>query len=80
MTPFVEYWQPDPEADPIRVFGEAYSSPRCLELYQSINSLSRDLDDDLERVVIPLMLWSDATQLANFGSASLWPIYLLFGN
>lgn len=80
MMPFAEYWQPDPKADPIRVFGEAYSSPRCLEFYQSIDSLSRDPDDGLEHVIIPLMLWSDATQLGNFGNASLWPIYLLFGN
>ncbi|KAJ3569072.1 hypothetical protein NP233_g5289 [Leucocoprinus birnbaumii] len=26
------------------------------------------------------MLWSDATHLADFGSASLWPIYCYFGN
>jgi hypothetical protein len=27
-----------------------------------------------------LMFWSDATHLATFGTAKLWPIYLLFGN
>ena len=26
------------------------------------------------------MLWSDSTHLANFGSASVWPLYLYFGN
>ena len=26
------------------------------------------------------MFWSDATHLANFGTAKLWPIYLFFGN
>jgi hypothetical protein len=26
------------------------------------------------------MFWSDATHLATFGTAKLWPIYLLFGN
>ena len=30
--------------------------------------------------IIRLMFWSDATHLANFGSASLWPIYLFLGN
>ena len=35
---------------------------------------------DVEYVVLPLLFWSDTTQLANFGSASLWPIYLYFGN
>nr|GAT45954.1 predicted protein [Mycena chlorophos] len=34
----------------------------------------------LETVVAALMFWSDATHLANFGTASLWPLYLFFGN
>ena len=34
----------------------------------------------LERVVAGLMFWSDSTQLAQFGDASAWPIYLFFGN
>ncbi|KAJ3813956.1 hypothetical protein F5876DRAFT_73351 [Lentinula aff. lateritia] len=33
-----------------------------------------------EKVVAALMCWSDAMQLANFGTAKLWPIYMLFGN
>ena len=80
ITPFQEYWQPDPDSDPIRVFGEVYTSPEHLDAYLKVNSLSREPGDDLERVVIPLMLWSDATHLTNFGDASLWPIYLFFGN
>jgi hypothetical protein len=27
-----------------------------------------------------LMFWSDATHLAMFGTANLWPIYMQFGN
>ena len=27
-----------------------------------------------------MMVWSDSTHLAEFGNASLWPIYLFFGN
>ena len=38
-----------------------------MELYQEIHSLPCEPGDDLERVVTPLMLWSDVTQLANFG-------------
>jgi hypothetical protein len=30
--------------------------------------------------VVLLILGSDATHLANFGTASLWPIYAFFGN
>ena len=26
------------------------------------------------------MIWSDSTALAQFGTASLWPIYLYIGN
>ena len=33
-----------------------------------------------EKVIAALMLWSDATHLATFGTAKIWPIYLLFGN
>ncbi|THG93149.1 hypothetical protein EW026_g8011 [Hermanssonia centrifuga] len=34
----------------------------------------------LEIVVAAIMLWSDSTHLAQFGNASLWPIYAFFGN
>ena len=33
-----------------------------------------------KKVVAALMFWSDATHLASFGTAKMWPIYLLFGN
>ena len=80
MTPFEQYWKSSDTEELIRVYGEAYSSPAYLDAYYEINSLPRMAGDDLERIVVPLMLWSDATQLANFGSASLWPIYLFLGN
>ena len=35
---------------------------------------------ELERVIASLMFWSDSTHLASFGTASLWPVYLFFGN
>ncbi|KIK75878.1 hypothetical protein PAXRUDRAFT_18604 [Paxillus rubicundulus Ve08.2h10] len=79
MTPFEQYWKIS-ETRTVQVFGEAFSSPTCLNAYQEVNSLPREQGDDLERVVAPLMLWSDATHLANFGDASLWPVYLFFGN
>ncbi|KIJ10138.1 hypothetical protein PAXINDRAFT_16841 [Paxillus involutus ATCC 200175] len=72
MTPFKQYWKIS-ETRTVQVFGEAFSSPTCLDAYQEVNSLPREQGDDLERVVAPLMLWSDATHLANFGDASLCP-------
>jgi hypothetical protein len=42
--------------------------------------LSASGDHHLERVVVALMFWTDATLLANFGTAKLWPCYMFFGN
>ncbi|KAH9037101.1 hypothetical protein EDB85DRAFT_1938075 [Lactarius pseudohatsudake] len=36
--------------------------------------------DTKEHVALGLMLASDSTQLTNFGSASVWPVYLMFAN
>ncbi|KAJ3526631.1 hypothetical protein NMY22_g10092 [Coprinellus aureogranulatus] len=35
---------------------------------------------DMPTAVAAMMFYSDGTHLANFGSASLWPFYLFFGN
>ncbi|KAF8551518.1 hypothetical protein OG21DRAFT_1417846, partial [Imleria badia] len=80
MTPFEEYWKFSDMDELTKVFSEAYSSPAHLEAYQEVNAIPRVPGDDLERVVAPLMFWSDATHLANFGDASFWPIYIFFGN
>jgi len=82
MAPFESYWMPDPDDPDVveRLHGEIYQSDAMLEAQDQISKLPRAPDDSLERVVAPLMVWSDSTQLANFGSASLWPFYLYFGN
>ncbi|KAI6012316.1 hypothetical protein BKA83DRAFT_4064178 [Pisolithus microcarpus] len=79
MMPFEEYWKKS-DKHTVKVYSEVYSSPDVLQAYREVHSLPREPGDDLEHVVASLMLWSDATQLANFGDASLWPIYLYFGN
>lgn len=79
MTPYSEYWKVS-DTKTVQVFSEAYSSPAMLDAYAEINAFPREPDDDLERVLAPLMMWSDATHLASFGDASLWPFYLYFGN
>jgi len=63
-----------------RLHGEIYQLDAMLEAHEEISKLPRLMDDTLKRVVAPLMVWSDLTQLANFGTASLWPFYLYFGN
>ena len=79
MTPFEQLWTTADGRD-VHVHSETYTSPRMLDAHKEINSLPREPGDDYERLVAPLMLWSDATQLANFSDASLWPVYLFFGN
>ena len=81
MMPFKQLWTTVDGHD-VHVYSEAYTSPWMLDIHKEINSLlvPREPGDNYEQVVAPLMLWSDATQLANFGDASLWPVYLFFGN
>lgn len=77
-TPFTQYWKAGDRVQ--EVFSEAYASAEMREAYSEINSLPHDPDDNLERVVASLMMWSDSTHLTSFGDASLWPFYLFFGN
>jgi len=64
-----------------RIFSEIYDSD---VLWDEHNKVQRAVTDDpmckWEKVVAALMFWSDATHLASFGTAKLWPIYMLFGN
>jgi len=79
-APFEEYWKPSPTSPPERIFSELYNSDAFLEEHAKLSAAQSD--SVLETVIAALMLWSDATQLTNFGNASssLWPIYLFFGN
>ena len=80
-TPFTEWWCPPGSSKPIRIYGEAYSSDVAVQLYEEIKGIPPPPDHpQIESVVVMLMLGSDATHLADFGTASLWPIYVLFGN
>ncbi len=51
-----------------------------IEAHMNLQRSSPEPGCELERVVVALMFWSDSTHLANFGTASLWPLYLFFGN
>jgi hypothetical protein len=79
LTPFQEYWRRDGSTVE-RIYGEMYSSDSFLKLHREIQELPGPEGCTLERVVCSLMFWSDATLLANFGTATLWPIYMFFGN
>ena len=66
-----------------RVFCDIYDSDAFIEENDRIQRAPLPAEDPgckRERAVAVLMLWSDATHLANFGTAKLWPIYMLLGN
>nr|GAT50466.1 predicted protein [Mycena chlorophos] len=64
------------------VYSEVYNSPAMLEAYASLPQPSppQGPDDPVESIVVAIMEWSDATHLAQFGLAHLWPGYTFFGN
>ncbi|KAI0073998.1 hypothetical protein K474DRAFT_1602340, partial [Panus rudis PR-1116 ss-1] len=90
--PFKEFWNtqtpsstpntPDPDNEAERMFSEIYNSDAMLEEDANLRAQPREPEDDkdVEYAIAALLPYSDSTRLANFGSASLWPIYLFFGN
>jgi hypothetical protein len=76
LTPFKEYFQS--AADRVeQVWSELYNSDA---FYNEHIKICSSFNDGVENVIAAIMLWSDSTHLANFGTASLWPIYMFFGN
>ena len=76
--PHKMYWQPDAPGTPERVYSELYTSDAYIEEHEHIRNAHGKSAH--ETVIAAMMLWSDSMQLANFGTASLWPIYLFLGN
>lgn len=74
---FKQFWKPSETEQGERVYGEVYTSDAFLELEDNITI---DPNCTLETTVLPLMIYSDSTHLANFGTAALWPVYIWFGN
>lgn len=80
-TPFKSFWKSANTESPVqRVYDEIYSSDAMIEAHMKLQQSPPEPGCELERVVASLMYWSDSTHLANFGTASLWPLYLFFGN
>ncbi|KAK1220812.1 hypothetical protein PQX77_016383 [Marasmius sp. AFHP31] len=76
------YKHPEDLSRPIqRVYGESYTSDRMLSFEDEIQRQLRGRPEGSPEVgIVAIMLYSDSTQLANFGDASLWPGYLTFAN
>ncbi|KAJ7662383.1 hypothetical protein B0H17DRAFT_853219, partial [Mycena rosella] len=79
-TPFKQFWQRTADEAPQRIYDEIYSSTAFIDAHEKLQRQPAEPNCTLERVVAALMFWSDSTHLANFGTASLWPLYLFFGN
>ncbi|KAH7877053.1 uncharacterized protein C8R40DRAFT_1168980 [Lentinula edodes] len=77
---YKQMWERDEYPEPIRVHGEVYTSDAFLQMESEVLSSPAEPGCNLERVVVPIMAYSDSTHLASFGTASICPGYLWFGS
>ena len=82
FTPFMMHWCPDPDKphEHQRIYTNAYMSDSMIQVQTTIDALPRAEGDTKEHVVLGLMFALDSVQLTSFGSASVWPVYLMFAN
>jgi hypothetical protein len=79
--PFELRWTPSGIQTPgFRIRSELYNSDSFLKAHKDLQATPPVPGCSLERVIVALMFWSDATHLSSFGDAKLHPVYLFFGN
>jgi hypothetical protein len=66
----------------MRMYSNIYNSDAMLEEDTKLQAHLHESGSncDAEVTILAILLWSDSTHLTNFGTASLWPIYLFLGN
>ena len=82
FTPYTMHWCPDP-LDPDKhkqVYADTYNADVMIQTQTEIDNLPQQEGDTREHIALGIMLASDSTQLTIFGSASVWPVYLMFAN
>ncbi|KAK1216597.1 hypothetical protein PQX77_020771 [Marasmius sp. AFHP31] len=79
LKPFKQFWQPEPDAPIQRIYSEAFTSDKMLEMERDVRSRT-PADCKHEVVVVAIMQYSDSTVLSHFGDRSIWPGYISFGN
>ncbi|KAI0753029.1 hypothetical protein C8Q80DRAFT_1217334 [Daedaleopsis nitida] len=64
-----------------QLYSKVYNCNTMNIEHEAIQAAPRDPgdSDDIEYVVAPILVYSDSTHLTNFGTASLWPIYIWLG-
>ena len=81
LKPFEEWWHPTKASEPIRVYSEIFTSNAMLQLEKKLQETSKSTTGpELETFILAALLYSDGTRLAQFGHASLWPVYMFVGN
>ena len=76
------HWCPNPDKPHKlqQVYADTYMLDSIIQVQMAVDALPCVEGDTRECVVLRLMLASDLVQLTRFGSASVWPIYLMFAN
>jgi hypothetical protein len=80
LMPFKRLWKDTLDNHEEQLFDELYASEVWLEAQDNLQKLPKEPGCSLECIIAGLMFFSDATHLANFGTAKDWPLYLYFGN
>jgi hypothetical protein len=80
LMPFKRLWRDPLDGHEEQIYDELYTSDAWLDAQDDLHKLPREPGCSLEWVIAGLMFFSDATHLANFGTAKAWPLYLYFGN
>ncbi|KAK0465806.1 hypothetical protein IW261DRAFT_1346800 [Armillaria novae-zelandiae] len=75
---YKEMWKASEDSLAERIYGEVYTSLAYLKMEEKPTIPP---DSAIENIVVPILLYTDSTHLANFGDASflLWPGYLFIG-
>jgi Plavaka transposase len=80
FEPYELTWKTRDDQEPIRVYGEIYTSPAFVDAHRKLQGSPPEPGCSLPRFIVSLMFWSDATHLTSFSDAKLWPLYMFFGN
>jgi hypothetical protein len=80
FEPYEYFWQPNNATEPIRVYGELYTSEAFVEAHRVLQDSPKEPGCVLPWVILGLKFASDSTQLTTFSSAKLSPVYLVIGN
>ena len=80
FEPYKYLWQPINATEPVRVYGELYTSEAFFEAHHVLQDSPGEPGCELPQVVLGLMFALDGTRLTAFSSAKLHPTYAVIGN